>query len=123
MARALVLADLVIWQLACEFEKGVIDLVHRTPAARDFRFASQITDAASSVPSNITEGFHRFKAAEFAQFLRYARGSLGEVEKRLHTGVLKGYFTDSDIAPLLRLARRLGKGLTNFHDYLKSRRK
>lgn len=123
MARALVLGELIVWQLACEFEKGVLELVRRTPAARDFRFASQITDAASSVPSNIAEGFHRFKAGEFAQFLRYARGSLGEVERRLHTGVLKGYFTQSDIAPLLQLARRLGKGLTNFHDYLKGRRR
>ena len=119
MPRALILDDLIVWQLACEFEGRVLALVRRTPeASRDFRFAGQITDAASPVPSNVTEGFHRFKAGEFAQFLRYARASLAEVEKRLHTGVRKGYFRQADIAPLLQLARRLGKGLVNFHDYL-----
>ena len=119
MSRPLKLEDLVVWQLASEFEGRVIDLVRRTPQAfRDFRFANQLTDAASSVPSNVAEGFHRFKAGEFAQFLRYARASLAEAEQRLHTGVRKNYFRQAEIDPLLRLARRLGKGAMNLHDYL-----
>ena len=122
MSRPLKLDDLIVWQLACEFEGRVIDLVRRTPlAARDFKFAAQLTDAAASVPSNITEGFHRFRATEFAQFLRYARGSLAEAEKRLQTGVRKHYFRQGEVDPLLRLARRLGKGLTNFGEYLAGR--
>ena len=118
MARELRLDDLVCWQLACQLETGVIDLVQRTTAARDFRFANQLTDAATDVASDVSEGFHRFRAAEFAQFLRYARASLGETEKRLHTGVRKRHFTEADIEPLLHIARRLGKALTNFEAYL-----
>ena len=122
MGRPLKLDDLIVWQLACEFEGRVIDLLRRTPtAARDFKFAAQLTDAATSVPSNVTEGFHRFRAGEFVQFLRYARGSLAEAEKRLHTGVRKNYFRQGEIDPLLRLARRLGKGMANFQDYLARR--
>ena len=109
----------MVWQLASEFEGRVIELVRRTPeASRDFRFANQLTDAAASVPSNVSEGFHRFKAGEFAQFLRYARVSLAEAEQRLNTGVRKNYFREAEIDPLLRLARRLGKGTMNLHDYL-----
>ena len=118
MSRPLKLDDLIVWRLACEFEGRVLDLVKRTPAGRDFKFASQLTDAASSVPSNIAEGFHRFRAPEFAQFLRYSRASLAEAEKRLNTGVRRNYFRQSEIDPMLRLARRLGKGTMNFHDYL-----
>jgi four helix bundle protein len=119
VGRPLKLDDLVVWQLACEFEGRVLDLVKRTPpAAGDFRFAAQLSDAATSVPSNITEGFHRFRATEFALFLRYARGSLAEAEKRLQTGVRKNYFRQAEVEPLLRLARRLGKGMTNFQAYL-----
>ena len=122
MARPLRLDDLIVWQLACEFEARVIDLVRRTPpAARDFKFAAQLTDAAASIPSNITEGFHRFRATEFVQLLRYARGSLAEAEKRLQTGVRKSYFRQTEVDPLLRLARRLGKGMTNFSQYLADR--
>jgi len=118
MSRPLKLEGLIVWQLACEFESGVIDLVQGSRAARDFKFAGQLTDAATGVPSNITEGFHRFRALEFAQFIRYARASLAEAEKRLHTGVRRNYFGQSEVDPLLRLARRLGKGLMNLHDYL-----
>ncbi|MDQ3170528.1 MAG: four helix bundle protein [Acidobacteriota bacterium] len=119
MSRPLRLDVLIVWQLACEFEGRVLDLVKRTPAAgRDYKFTSQLTDAATSVPSNIAEGFHRFRAPEFAQFLRYSRASLAEAEKRLNTGVRRSYFRQAEIDPLLRLARRLGKGTMNFHDYL-----
>ena len=122
MSRPLKLDELIVWKLACEFEAQVLDLIERCPTARrDFRFTGQLTDAATGVPSNVTEGFHRFRAGEFAQFLRYARGSLAEAEKRLHTGVRRNYFAQADIDPLLRLARRLGKALTNFQAYLAER--
>jgi len=121
MARELRLDDLVAWQLARELEGCVFDLVRRTPAERDLKFASQLTDAALSVTSNVTEGFHRFRAREFAQFLRYARGSLGETEQRLRAGVRRNYFAQRDIDPLLRLSRRLGKALFNLQVYLTSR--
>lgn len=122
MSRPLKLDELIVWQLACEFEKQVLDLLQRTPVARrDFRFTGQLTDAATGVPSNVTEGFHRFRAAEFAQFLRYSRASLAEAEKRLLTGVRRNYFAQADVDPLLRLARRLGKALMNFHAYLAER--
>ena len=122
MSRPLRLDDLIVWKLACEFEGQVLDLVARRPEARrDFRFTGQLTDAATGVPSNVTEGFHRFRAGEFAQFLRYARASLAEAEKRLQTGVRRNYFAQADVDPLLRLARRLGKALTNFQAYLAER--
>ena len=122
MSRPLKLDDLIVWQLACQFETQVLDLLERRPEARrDFRFTGQLSDAAASVPSNVAEGFHRFRASEFAQFLRYARGSLAESEKRLHTGVRRNYFSQADVDPLLRLARRLGKALTNFQAYLAER--
>lgn len=118
MARELVLENLIVWQLACAFEDGVIDLVNATTAARDYKFAGQITDAATGVPSNVSEGFHRFSAGEFAVFIKYSRSCLAEAEKRLKTGVRKRHFTQAQIDPLLVLGKRLGKGLTNFQDYL-----
>lgn len=122
MSRPLKLDELIVWKLACEFEGQVLDLLERRPAVRrDFRFAGQLADAASSVPSNVAEGFHRFRAGEFAQFLRYSRASLAEAEKRLHTGVRRNYFAQAEIDPLLRLARRLGKALMNFQAYLAER--
>jgi len=119
MARPLNIDNLVVWKLACEFEDGVVALLQRTPrAVRDFKLYSQLSDAASSVASNVAEGFYRFNASEFAHFLRYSRGSLGEAETRLRSGVRKGYWTDTAIEPWLRIAYRLGRAIQRLREYL-----
>lgn len=119
MPRALRIDDLVVWKLACEFEDGVLALLNASPrAVRDGKLYSQLSDAASSVASNVAEGFYRFSAGEFAHFLRYSRGSLAEAERRLQSGVRKGYWTESAVAPLLRIAFRLGRAIKGFREYL-----
>jgi four helix bundle protein len=93
--------DLVAWQLANQIKDGVFQLLARTPAGRDLRFAGQVSEAASSVASNIAEGFYRYNPAEFSNFLRYARASIAELLTRLPDGVQRGYYAQSDIDSLL----------------------
>lgn len=119
MSRPLRIEDLVVWKLACEFEAGVIALLRASPAAsRDFRFSSQLGDAASSVAANVAEGFYRYNASEFAQLLRYARASLAESEKRLETGVRLGFWRDTDLTPWRSIAARLGPAMRGLHNSL-----
>ena len=119
MSRPLRIEDLIVWKLACEFEAGVIALLGASPpAVRDFKFASQLGDAASSVAANVAEGFYRYNASEFAQFLRYARGSLAEAEKWLATGVRKGYWNDAQLTTWRAIAARLGPALRGLHNSL-----
>ena len=119
MSRPLRIEDLVVWKLACEFEAGVIALLRASPAAsRDFRFSSQLGDAASSVAANVAEGFYRYNASEFAQFLRYARASLAESEKRLETGVRLGFWRESDLTTWRAIAARLGPAMRGLHNSL-----
>ncbi len=99
--------DLITWQLGEAFKLEVVRLVLKSAEARaDLRFKSQILDAARSVPANITEGFLRCSAGDFARFLDYALGSLGEAEQRLHDGIQLGYFSEEDCLEAFRLARR-----------------
>ena len=58
---------------------------------KDYGFRNQITRAALSVPSNIAEGFERKSEKEKANFLHYAKGSLGEVRTQLLIGIDIGY--------------------------------
>jgi len=51
--------------------------------ACDRDFCSDVKRAAASAPRNISEGFARFNHREFQQFLRIARGSLGELQDAL----------------------------------------
>ena len=105
------LEELVAYQLSMELKQQVFRLLYNSPAARDVKLAGQISDAVSSLPSDISEGYYRFNPAEFANFVKYSRSSLQEVRTRLPDGVAKGYYTDADIADMLKLAERLAKVL------------
>ena len=119
MSRPLKLEDLVVWKLACAFEDGVLELLHGSPRAmRDVRLYGQLSEAAGSVASNVSEGFNRFNASEFAHFLRYSRGSLGEAQRRLRAGIKKGYWTPLQAQPMFKLAFRLHRAIKAFRDYL-----
>lgn len=109
------LDELVAYQLSLELKQRVFDLIYDSPAARDAKFAGQISDAASSLPSDIAEGFYRFNPAEFAHFVKYARSSLQEVRTRLPDGVAKRYYAQADITDILLLAERLSRVLGGFY--------
>ncbi len=72
------------------------ELLRRPEAARDFKFRDQLLDAARSAPRNIAEGFARYKHKEFAQFVRIAKGSVGEVLDAFIDAVDSGYLTPEE---------------------------
>jgi four helix bundle protein len=99
------LEDLIAYRAARAFKLAVYELVGNSNAARaDERWRHQIFDAAASVEVNVAEGFRRFSAGEFCQFLRYSRASLEETQRWLDDGVVRGYFSRADLAPIQPLA-------------------
>ena len=58
--------DLFVWQIADELRREIIAFTDVEPAAKDFRFRSQVREAIASVCRNTSEGFDRFRPAEFA---------------------------------------------------------
>ena len=118
------LEDLAAFQLAVDFKLEVYRLIRESPGARgDWRYRAQLTDAASSVESCITEGWHRYVAGEFVNFLRYARASLAESERWLKDGVARGYFAPHAIDTALAHADRCGGAITNLRKSLEPFRK
>ena len=106
--------DIVAWQLADELKREVFALTATGLPARDFKFRDQIRDSSASATRNIAEGFGRFRPAEFARFLEFARGSLTETHNHLGDGVDRKYWTAEDAAPLLTLANRAIGATTRF---------
>ena len=98
--------ELAAWQLANELKNRVYALVQASPARRDFDFADQIRNSASSAPANISEGFALYRHLEFAQRLRIARGALSETHNHLADGISRGHWTSEQAAPLLERAER-----------------
>jgi len=113
------LEDLSAFQLAVDFKLEVYRLIRDSPGARaDWRFRAQLSDAASSVESCITEGWHRYRAGAMIPFLVYSRASLAEAERWLHDGVDRGYFNRGAIGGALTVAGRCGAALTNLRKSL-----
>jgi four helix bundle protein len=113
--------DLDCWRLANDLKREVYALLAESPpAARDLDFVSQIRDAASSGPANISEAFACYRHKESARYARIAKCSLTETHNHLGDGVDRGHWTAGRIAAGLKLADRAIGATTRWIAYLSS---
>lgn len=83
---------LVVWKQADDLAVDVYGATGRFfPKEERFGLAARLRSAALAVPANIAEGAGRESLADFRRFLRYAQGSLAEVEHYLHLAHRLGY--------------------------------
>jgi len=75
--------DLAVWQRAYRL---CADIYKATIHVKDFGFQDQITRAGLSIPSNIAEGYERDSPKEKANFLKFAKGSTGEIRPQIYIG-------------------------------------
>ncbi len=84
--------DLQCYQNALHAIPPTEDVVKRFILPRDSRLATQVRNAAHSVPSNIAEGYgYKDKEKDFKRFLRIAMGFSNEVIARLDSARVSGY--------------------------------
>ena len=105
--------ELVCWQLSYELKCEVLAFIATGPASKDFKYRDQIKDSSSSAPSNIAEGFGRFRPGEFARYLEIARASLIETRNHLLDARDRGSLADPLYSRLQNLARAALKSTTN----------
>jgi len=67
--------DLIAWQKVRELANEVYKVTKQGDFSRDFGLRDQIQRAATSVMSNIAEGFERGSQADFHRFLVIAKAS------------------------------------------------
>ncbi len=121
MSSARSFEDLWIWQTARVVVKEVYsDFGIDTAAARDFGFQDQIRRAAMSVMNDIAEGFERGSDADFANFLRIAKGSCGEVRSMFYTAEDLGYVPSSLANERREKLKQLAAGIESLRTHLKS---
>ncbi|MEI6278586.1 MAG: four helix bundle protein [Verrucomicrobiae bacterium] len=73
--------DLEVWQKACRLSVAIFEAFH---FCKYPNLTAQIERSGLSVPSNIAEGAERGGAKEYAQFLKIAKGSAGELRTQLY---------------------------------------
>ena len=101
--------DLEVWQRGRSIAKLAYLLTKGFPKEELYGMTAQIRQAATSIPSNIAEGWGRHYPTEFIQFLRIANGSRTELETHLIVSADVGLCPESAIQPLLQETEVLGK--------------
>ena len=75
--------DLDIWKLAIEISIDIYKVSEEGKLKQDWGLKDQIRRAAMSISNNIAEGFEYDNNKDFIKFLRYSKGSAGEVRSQL----------------------------------------
>ncbi len=112
--------DLDVWQTARELANHVDDCTADEPFSRDFGLRGQIQRAATSVMSNIAEGFNSRTQRIFIDLLGRARGSAAEVQSQLYLAKDRGYITEAQLQEGYDLADKASRQIYAFIRYLES---
>jgi len=76
--------DLEIWKEATDIAINIYRISESGKLKNDFGMKDQIRRAAMSISDNISEGFEYENNKEFVRFLKYAKGSAGELRNKLY---------------------------------------
>ena len=103
--------DLVVWQKAMLFVKGVYEITQAFPTSEQFGLTHPLRRSSVSVPSNIAEGSGRGTTADYVRFLQIARGSLFEAQTQIELAVSLNFLFPSQTTELLALANEIERML------------
>lgn len=103
--------DLPIWKSASLLALEIYHISESGKLKQDFSMKDQIKRAAVSISSNIAEAYEYGNNKEFVRFLRYAKGSAGELRSQLfilhQTGLLEAEKYETLKSQLLEISRQL----------------
>jgi four helix bundle protein len=104
--------ETMMWERSMQLVERTVLLSRCLPAEERFGMRSQMSRCATSVPSNIAEGWVRESWREKVRFLSIAHGSLAELHTQLLICVRVGWLSCEDVAPALQLADDVARMLT-----------
>jgi four helix bundle protein len=103
--------NLEIWPEAIELPARVFGLFR---TSRDFGFRDQIQSAATSIASNIAEGYERDSNQELIRFCFIAKDSCGEVRSQAHLAQRVELLTSEQATDLIAASERLSKRISRY---------
>jgi len=112
--------DLEVWQKGMQLAEDIYFVTRDEKFAREFSIKDQIIRASISISNNISEGFEYDNRKDFIKFLRYSKGSTGEVRNMLIYLKRIGLIKNEVYEKLTNDAVILSKQLFSFINYLKN---
>lgn len=110
--------DLEIWNKAIDLYVEVYAISERGVLKNDFSAKDQLKRATLSISNNIAEGFEYENNLQFMRFLRYSKGSAGEVRSMLHAFHKTKQIDDVTHKKLTEDVLIISKSIKNFLKYL-----
>lgn len=110
--------DLDIWKKAIDLYVDVYAMSETGGLRRDFSAKDQLKRAALSISNNIAEGFEYENNLQFMRFLRYSKGSAGEVRSMLHAFHRTKQIDDETHQKMVEAVIIISKSIKNFLKYL-----
>jgi four helix bundle protein len=93
--------DLFAWQFGHSLVKSIYNITKTFPQSEIYALTDQMRRAATSVTSNIAEGFGRHSYKERLQFYYLAQGSLTELKNQILIAKDVGYIKTMDFEELV----------------------
>lgn len=112
--------DLEVWQKGMQLAEDIYFVTRDERFAREYSIKDQIIRASISISNNISEGFEYDNRKDFIKFLRYSKGSTGEVRNMLVYLKRVGLISNEVHEKLTNEAVILSKQLFSFINYLKN---
>lgn len=113
--------DLKVWQSAIKIAVSVFQTCDGGKLKTDFGTKDQLQRAAMSISNNIAEGFEYDSPPNFIRFLKYAKGSAGELRSQLYVlkeiGYIDAGYYQLKQEELLVLSRQLAAFINYLKDY------
>lgn len=106
--------DLEVWQHGHDFVIDIYKTTSSFPKHETYGIVSQLRRAASSITSNIAEGFSRYSYRDKARFYYNSRGSVSECQNHILISKDVGYLPSNKADQLFEDAgkiRRILNGL------------
>lgn len=101
--------DLRVWQYGHQLVISVYKITKKFPKEETYSLVDQMRRAASSITSNIAEGFGRHSSKERLQFYFLAQGSLTELKNQILIAKDVGYLNKTDFDFLVEQANTTHK--------------
>ncbi len=113
--------NLLIWQKSMDLVTKIYNSTQKFPKEELFGLTSQIRRSATSIPSNIAEGYGRDSNKEYLRFLNISISSLFEMQTQIEIAKNINYINETDFNKIYEDSREIERMLTSFIKKIKER--
>ena len=112
--------ELEVYKASCAFDDSLCSIFTYERFRNDNGLRIQALNSSGSCQDNIAEGFERGGNAELMNFLRIAKGSIGETRAQVARAGRRGWITDEEAQAHISTSLSISKQLGGFLQYFKN---